>query len=74
MVKIRQVVIKSLMLLSLCSCGVRGDPMPPKTPPDLGRGKPSYKGATESLAYPIVPSIEKLDNQEDRPEPNEEDL
>ena len=46
-------------------CGVRGDPMPPGTPAELGRGKPNYKRATEHLAFPVtVPPT---------PEPDEED-
>ncbi|MGE0526718.1 MAG: hypothetical protein AB7G93_01950 [Bdellovibrionales bacterium] len=30
-------------------CGVRGDPLPPERPPDLGRGRPTYKRATEGI-------------------------
>ena len=37
------------------SCGVKGDPVPPGTPAELGRGKPSYRRATEPLAFPVVP-------------------
>lgn len=38
-------------------CGVRGDPVPPKIPSELGRGQPTYKGATEELAFPTVPPV-----------------
>jgi hypothetical protein len=39
------------------ACGVRGDPVPPKTAPVLGRGQPTYKGATQELAFPTVPPV-----------------
>jgi hypothetical protein len=42
-------------LFLACGCGVKGDPVPPGTPPELGRGKPSYRRATEPLAFPVVP-------------------
>jgi hypothetical protein len=35
--------------LGLCACGVKGDPLPPERPPDLGRGRPTYKGASEEI-------------------------
>ena len=38
-------------------CGVRGDPVPPKIPAELGRGQPTYKGATQDLAFPTVPPV-----------------
>lgn len=42
----------------LCvACGVKGDPVPPKSPKDLGRGQPTYKGATEELAIPKIPPV-----------------
>lgn len=39
----------------MVGCGVRGDPVPPSTPPPLGRGAPNYKQATEGLSIPPVP-------------------
>lgn len=52
-------VITVLIISSLghIGCGVRGDPVPPKIPADLGRGQPTYKGATENLAFPKVPPV-----------------
>jgi hypothetical protein len=37
-------------------CGVRGRPQPPLTPPELGRGQPTFKRATEEFAFPAVPT------------------
>ena len=36
-----------LGLILVSGCGVKGDPLPPETPPELGRGKPTYKKALE---------------------------
>lgn len=33
----------------MLGCGVRGDPVPPQRPVEIGRGKPSYKRATEKI-------------------------
>lgn len=41
---------------TLGACGVRGRPQPPLTPAELGRGQPSFKGATKEFAFPEVPS------------------
>lgn len=30
-------------------CGVKGDPLPPEKPVELGRGRPNYRRATEGL-------------------------
>lgn len=33
----------------LSACGVKGDPLPPEKPSELGRGRPTYKRATEGI-------------------------
>jgi hypothetical protein len=50
-------IILSSALFCQLGCGVRGDPVPPKIPAELGRGQPTYKGATEDLAFPNVPPV-----------------
>lgn len=42
-------IIAVLILGSISACGVKGKPLPPTTPPVLGRGEPNYSGATENL-------------------------
>ncbi|MCC7404282.1 MAG: hypothetical protein IT288_07785 [Bdellovibrionales bacterium] len=54
-------------------CGVKGDPLPPEKPPELGRGKPSYKRATEGMPYPTLPPIQGEDSAEDDEEKKNED-
>ncbi len=50
-------ILMATTLYGLSGCGVRGDPVPPKMPAELGRGQPTYKGATEDLAFPTVPPV-----------------
>ena len=45
-------------------CGVRGNPLPPIDSAELGRGKPSYRGATEDIVFPQRPSIESADQSD----------
>lgn len=46
------------ILFVAAACGVRGRPQPPLEPAFIGRGKPSFKRATEDYAFPEVPSPE----------------
>lgn len=39
----------ALLSLYLVGCGIRGDLVPPSKPSDIGRGRPTYKRATENL-------------------------
>ncbi len=42
--------IASLSLAVVFSgCGVKGDPLPPEKPTDLGRGRPTYRRASEEI-------------------------
>lgn len=54
--------------LTVVACGVRGRPQPPLTPAELGRGEPSYKRATEELAFPNVPSPTPIQDPKSRQE------
>jgi len=36
-------------VFELVGCGVKGKPLPPLTPPVLGRGEPNYSKATEDV-------------------------
>ncbi len=50
--KIKILIAKMFVLamtIVLQACGVKGDPLPPVTPAELGRGRPAYRGATEGL-------------------------
>lgn len=63
--------LKSLLIFSALTvasgCGVKGDPLPPERPADLGRGRPTYKRATEKI------KIENTRPAEPRPATTEDD-
>ncbi len=61
-------VVVMVLLLFLGACGVRGRPQPPLTPTELGRGKPSFKRATEDYAFPSVASPDGA-SKSSRPSP-----
>lgn len=49
--------LATVVLGASVACGVRGRPQAPETPPELGRGQPSFKRATEEFAFPDVPQV-----------------
>ena len=53
--------LSNLVILYVClcilGCGVKGDPIPPDTPPQLGRGQPSYGNSPEGLGLNKIPDI-----------------
>lgn len=51
----------------LSACGVKGDPLPPEKPLEIGRGRPTYKKATEGIR------IDKTKNEPDRDADKDED-
>jgi hypothetical protein len=40
-------------------CGVKGDPLPPENPPEIGRGRPTYKRASEEIKLQKAPQSHK---------------
>lgn len=57
-----------LTLFVLSACGVKGDPLPPEKPVDLGRGRPTYRRATEGI------KIEKsIHDEEEKEEQGDEE-
>ena len=43
--------LASLVLITavIAGCGVKGDPLPPERPVEMGRGRPTYRRATENI-------------------------
>lgn len=44
----------------LHACGVKGKPLPPETPREIGIGKPQYKGIDKELRADDEESEEKV--------------
>lgn len=42
-------VLAILCTVTALGCGVKGDPLPPERPPQMGRGRPTYQKAAEKL-------------------------
>lgn len=61
------VVMLAAVCVTLSACGVKGDPLPPEKPMDIGRGRPTYKKATEGLR------IDKAKQEPDRDADKDED-
>jgi hypothetical protein len=62
-----------VMAAIACGCGVRGDPLPPGTPAEIGRGRPSYKRATEGFKFSEVPEYRAKDPEIEKEENSEGD-
>lgn len=52
-------IIGALCFVFALGCGVRGDPLPPEKPTELGRGRPTYKRATEKIKIPTAQKQKK---------------
>lgn len=46
-------------------CGVKGDPVPPERPPLLGRGRPTYRRATEKVKVQKQQDVIEEDTSDD---------
>lgn len=58
-------------ILTVLGCGVKGDPLPPEKPPELGRGRPTYKRSTQELSYPALPPAEEQQEEDESDEETE---
>lgn len=59
------------VLFALTACGVKGDPLPPEKPSELGRGRPTYKRATEGIKVERKRHVE--DEEEEKDEEHDEE-
>lgn len=61
-------------LLSLIGCGVKGDPLPPERPAELGRGRPTYRKATEGIRVEKARNLQEDDESDsDHDEENDDE-
>lgn len=70
MAQIAQYAVAIVLLLFIVSCGVKGDPLPPEKPVEIGRGRPTYRRATEPLKPKQLPPM--YEENEDDDQENEE--
>ncbi len=63
-----KLLLSSLFTL-LTGCGVKGDPVPPDKPADLGRGQPTYRKAVEKIP---LQNYSPADDEEKKEEPEDE--
>ena len=65
-----KIVFIGIATLVLTACGVKGDPLPPKKPAEVGRGQPTYRKATEKI--PLQKYQPNEDELRDEKEPEDE--
>ena len=53
------IAVALLAVAILSGCGVKGDPIPPERPAELGRGRPTYRRATEKIRLKKLSPSEK---------------
>ncbi len=59
------------LVCALAGCGVKGDPLPPEKPTELGRGRPTYRRASEEIVIeksrrrPPAPAGKDKDEDDD---------
>ncbi len=46
----KNTLLNLLIVIILGACGVKGRPLPPDSPRDIGIGKPQYKGVDQELS------------------------
>lgn len=68
LVKTLKCSLLTAMVLLGAGCGVKGDPLPPEKPAEIGRGRPTYKRATEGIVIQPNHSREEEDQDVDERE------
>ena len=58
-------IIIAVAIVAGLGCGVKGDPLPPEKPVELGRGRPTYKRATEGIKIEKKVPVKKEEEDED---------
>ncbi len=71
--KILKISATTILIFFVLGCGVRGDPLPPELPPEIGRGRPSYQRAGEDLRLSAPPPVEADQRFQDEDEDDEKE-
>lgn len=62
-----------IFLLIELGCGVRGDPVPPGTPAEIGRGRPMYKAFVDDYKPPAHINLPDSKTRSGRPDAADEE-
>jgi len=65
--------VLSFAFLWMLGCGVKGDPLPPDKPADIGRGRPTYKRASEEITIQKTPRRSSSKNSKHTNEEDDDD-
>ena len=66
-------IIFVLSAIFCAACGVKGRPLPPEKPAELGRGKPTFTRSSEDFRFRNIPPVETEADatvEEDKPQEN----
>lgn len=72
MTTLLKVLTVFMFAVMLQGCGVKGRPLPPEKPAELGRGKPTFTRTTEDFRFRNIPPVEteaedSADEEEETP-------
>ena len=68
-----KIICVLLLFFAVLGCGVKGDPLPPERPTEIGRGKPTYKRAFQKIKLPENGNEENENVDEEKDEENAND-
>lgn len=63
---LKNILILIFALPLYWGCGVKGDPVPPTKPPDLGRGQPTFKDAVKEIQPAPINTNSKKEEEDER--------
>jgi predicted small lipoprotein YifL len=52
-----QLFVLAAAMICIAGCGVKGNPVPPDTPPEIGKGRPDISTSSEELMIPVEPPV-----------------
>lgn len=63
MTTLHKILAAFSFVILACGCGVKGRPLPPEHPAELGRGKPTFTRTTEDFRFRNIPPVETEKNK-----------
>lgn len=69
---IKPLVFGLIVFLFISGCGVKGDPLPPLQPVEIGRGKPNFKRELKNVRLPDDQAPQEKENPDDEDETENE--